>query len=170
MEDFDRIGAALVSRNSIRCYGLVARRNELDSLVAGVESRQLQMLLVIGERLKSVDCGYDELAAALQLPLYFGRNLNALRDSIDDLRVRRFRTAAIMVVNSDQAVADSARVGFDFVDVLAEATSAERAAETMPILRPVKLVLHASGQNALLEVARRLHRTVVDIRSGEAVN
>lgn len=38
-----------------------------------------------GQNMETMDGFYDELAAALQFPLYFGRNWNALRECLVDL-------------------------------------------------------------------------------------
>jgi RNAse (barnase) inhibitor barstar len=41
--------------------------------------------LLRGQNMETMDCFYDELAAALQFPLYFGRNWNALKECLLDL-------------------------------------------------------------------------------------
>jgi hypothetical protein len=41
--------------------------------------------LLRGQNMETMDCFYNELAAALQFPLYFGRNWNALKECLLDL-------------------------------------------------------------------------------------
>ena len=67
---------------------LAGGTQEVDQYVAKARYEAGQRLTVIvlrGSKMQSMDGFYDELAAALQFPLYFGRNWNALDECLVDL-------------------------------------------------------------------------------------
>ena len=69
-------------------YLLAGGTQEVDRYVAKVRYEAGQRLAVIvlrGFNMQNMDRFYDELAAALQFPLYFGRNWNALDECLVDL-------------------------------------------------------------------------------------
>ena len=69
-------------------YLLAGETEEVDQYVAKVRYEAGQRLTVIvlrGSNMQSMDRFYDEMAAALQFPLYFGRNWNALDECLVDL-------------------------------------------------------------------------------------
>jgi RNAse (barnase) inhibitor barstar len=64
---------------------------------------------------------FDELAAALQFPYYFGENWNAVWDCITDLNWLKGSSFLIVFDSADQLLADSDR-GFQFlIEVLKDA-------------------------------------------------
>ena len=69
-------------------YLLAGGTQEVDQYVAKVRyeaGQRLKVIVLRGSNMQSMDRFYDELAAALQFPLYFGRNWNALDECLVDL-------------------------------------------------------------------------------------
>lgn len=67
---------------------LAGGTQEVDQYVAKVRyeaGKRLTVIVLRGSKMQSMDGFYDELAAALQFPLYFGRNWNALDECLVDL-------------------------------------------------------------------------------------
>ena len=76
------------STDDPRFYLLAGGAQEVDQYIAKVRyeaGQRLTAIVLRGSNMQSMDRFYDELAAALQFPLYFGRNWNALYESLVDL-------------------------------------------------------------------------------------
>jgi RNAse (barnase) inhibitor barstar len=109
-----------------------------DATVALIRARPTAAVRRIrGSRSRSTDGLFDELAAALQFPAYFGANWNALSDMLSDLRWLPAKEYLLVVEDADELLADAPDgVVNDCLRVLAAA--AEIAA---PI--PFQIVLQA---------------------------
>jgi RNAse (barnase) inhibitor barstar len=71
-----------------RFHLLAGEIADVDQYVAKLRfetGARIAIRVLRGKEMKDMDGFYDELAAALQFPLYFGRNWNALDESLVDL-------------------------------------------------------------------------------------
>jgi RNAse (barnase) inhibitor barstar len=102
-----------------------------------IERRTVAVRRIRGTRCRTAKGLFDEMAAALQFPAYFGGNWNALRDVLSDLSWLPAEAYLLVVEDADDLLAD------EVDEVLAAglgvlATSAESAA---PV--PFQFVLQA---------------------------
>jgi hypothetical protein len=98
---------------------------------------------VRGSRCRTANGLFDELAAALQFPAYFGGNWNAVHDMLSDLSWLPAEAYLLVIEDADEVLADEAD------EVLAAglgvlATSAESAA---PV--PFRFVLRSAPDGRL---------------------
>ncbi len=89
-----------------------------DYLHSGMLMRQLD-----AERMKTVDSFYDELCQVLELPEYFGRNLNALDECITDLDWLPIGGPILLLIEkSEMLLSDASKDLFEgFMSVLNDA-------------------------------------------------
>jgi RNAse (barnase) inhibitor barstar len=76
------------STDKPRFHVLVGNTEDVDQYVAKLRfeaGARIAIRVLRGENMKSADGVYNELAAALQFPLYFGRNWDALDECLADL-------------------------------------------------------------------------------------
>jgi RNAse (barnase) inhibitor barstar len=110
-----------------------------DATVALIVTRQtVAVRRIRGSRSRSTTGLFDELAAALQFPAYFGANWNALSDVLSDLRWLPADEYLLVVEDADELLADApASAVNDCLRVLAAATE-----DASPI--PFQIVLQAT--------------------------
>lgn len=84
-------------------YLLVGETHQVDEYVAKVRYAAEQRLAVVvlrGCKMKTLDRFYDELSAALQFPLYFGRNWNALDECLGDLEWLPYNAYLLVIADA----------------------------------------------------------------------
>jgi RNAse (barnase) inhibitor barstar len=110
-----------------------------DATVALILTRQtVAVRRIRGSRSRSTTGLFDELAAALQFPAYFGANWNALSDVLSDLRWLPADEYLLVVEDADELLADAPDSAVnDCLRVLAAATE-----DASPI--PFQIVLQAT--------------------------
>jgi len=109
-----------------------------------------------GERMVSDSSLFDEIAAAMQFPYYFGNNWNALTDCMRDLAWMPAK-AYVVVVREANLVQSSDAEGFKLFIRTMDMIAAEWAGNDAlyrpwaPGRRPFQVLLHASegGRSAL---------------------
>jgi hypothetical protein len=80
-----------------------------------LEGKQILVVRFRGDYMKTWDGLYQEFGAALQLPSYFGKNLNALRDCLIDLGWFQFKAIVFGFTNSDlilSSCSSDSKLGF----------------------------------------------------------
>ncbi|GAA4405956.1 barstar family protein [Tsukamurella soli] len=93
--------------------------------------------VVRGSRMRTKAALLDELAAALQFPLHFGGNWDALADCLGDLDwIRASGTVVLAVAEAEQVLADQPAELATLASVLADATGDGAR---------LAVLLHASG-------------------------
>jgi|SRR6185369_4550914 len=63
--------------------------------------------IVRGKKMKTLDGLFNEWAAALQFPFYFGENWNALKDCITDLDWLNAKGYLIVILDADSVLCDA---------------------------------------------------------------
>jgi hypothetical protein len=94
-----------------------------------------------GSHSRTAKAFFDELAAALQFPAYFGANWNAVRDMLSDLRWLPAEAYLLIVEDADQLLADEA----DAVLTVGLNVLAESAASAAPV--PFQFVLQTAADS-----------------------
>jgi hypothetical protein len=67
---------------------------------------ELSAKILRGNKMRSWQALFDEAAAALQFPYYFGENLNAFDECMADLEWLNARGYLIVILKADQVLAD----------------------------------------------------------------
>lgn len=96
----------LHSIDSSWAHLFVAQDSEVDDLTAKyMASRDGRLIRVIrGTRSMTADRLFQEFAAALQFPYYFGHNWDALRDAFRDLEWKANRGCFLFLTHVDQVL------------------------------------------------------------------
>jgi hypothetical protein len=92
-----------------------------------------------GSRSRTTAGLFDEMAAALQFPAYFGGNWNALRDMLSDLRWLPAEAYLLVVEGADELLADEPD------EVLATGLRVLAACAESAAPVPVQFVLQATA-------------------------
>ena len=107
------------------------------------------MRVLRGERMRSDQEGFDELAAALQFPAYFGGNWNAVTDCLRDLQWLPGAGYLVVITNAGQLFSDTdVRAVASFVTSLKAAAGWWRQPQAGPMAHaptPFSVVAHVSG-------------------------
>jgi hypothetical protein len=74
--------------------------------------------LVRGHQMQSKASVLNELAAALQLPLYFGHNWDALEELLGDLSWYKFRAAILLVSDAEHVLMHADSFATPFFEIL----------------------------------------------------
>ena len=76
----------------------------------------LTVRVVRGRKMRCQDGVFDEFAAALQFPLYFGENKNAFDECLSELEHLPFGEGfAVVITEPDQVLADEPGTSFDWL-------------------------------------------------------
>jgi RNAse (barnase) inhibitor barstar len=116
---------------------------------------------VRGRKSRTVASFYDEVAAALQLPYYFGENWNALGDLLNDLEWLPGDAYLVMISDADQLLAEAEDESFR---ILMDSFSQARVGWLTPNLHfprnrpptPFHVVLHAPEEEGARRLSERL--------------
>jgi RNAse (barnase) inhibitor barstar len=102
-----------------------------DSTIDLIQDRDtVAVRRIRGTRCRTTDGLFDELAAALQFPAYFGANWNALSDVLADLRWLPAEAYLFVIEDADVLLADET---FDFLpDLLVVLADAVKVATPTP--------------------------------------
>jgi hypothetical protein len=71
-----------------------------------------------GKKCKSLSSLFDEWAAALQFPVYFGENLHAFKDCLGDLPRRNPTDHIIVIMNSNDLLEEDCECLSDFLEII----------------------------------------------------
>lgn len=123
-----------------------------------------------GQKMRTVDTLFSEIAAALQFPYYFGQNWNAFDECIADLEWIDARGYLLIIFNADEVLVDTADPLEEFQHFLQKLEDAGKA-WTQPDrdgpsfdrgTKPFHVILHvvASKQSMFLD---RLERAGVNL-------
>jgi RNAse (barnase) inhibitor barstar len=101
-------------------HALVADHATLTNLAWAAQSNapsalngQVVVRLVRGKKMRSFQDMYDEFAAALQFPLYFGENLAALDECLTDLEWLPGSGFILVVSDANEMLADEGNHAFE---------------------------------------------------------
>jgi len=87
---------------------LIADPKDVAAEALGWQDSGLVVRAVRGRKARTLDRLFDEFAAALQFPYYFGENWAAFRDCISDLDWLPFKPGVVVVVyGADEVLADA---------------------------------------------------------------
>lgn len=78
-----------------------------------------KIVITRGHKSRSLSSLFDEWAAALQFPVYFGENLSAFVDCLRDFPRSNFTSLTIVVTNSSELLKDDKECLSDFYHILA---------------------------------------------------
>lgn len=106
------------------------------------EERSLAVRVVRGKKMRQRESFFNEISAALQFPLYFGENWDALDESLADLGWLRGEGYILFVVNAIDVLNREPSGQFEiFLQILAD-IAPEWAKSDTP--KPFHVVLHCS--------------------------
>jgi RNAse (barnase) inhibitor barstar len=120
-------------------------------------TNRLVARVIRGKKSTTREAFFDESAAALQFPYYFGENWDAFNDCITDLEWLRADAVVICITDANHLL-DAAPVEQlrHFVTVLDKAARRWNLPDKGHVAKPFHLVLHvAPGEEAALE--KRMH-------------
>ncbi|MGH3496019.1 MAG: barstar family protein [Nocardioidaceae bacterium] len=87
---------------------LIADPQDVAAEALGWQDSGLVVRAIRGRKARTLDRLFDEFAAALQFPYYFGENWAAFRDCVSDLDWLPFRPGVVVVVHgADEVLADA---------------------------------------------------------------
>jgi RNAse (barnase) inhibitor barstar len=117
---------------------------------------QVTAVILRGQKMRSHQGMFDEFAAALQFPYYFGENWNALNDCLRDLEWLRKGPVALFVMDAVHVLAQADAADFGGLVGLLGDVAEEWSHDTdFSAARPFHTILHASSDEAPA-LARRL--------------
>jgi len=94
-----------------RAFLGVDARGQIDQLVSAWADEGLTVRVVRGEKMRSLQGVFDEFAAALQFPQYFGENREAFRECLGDLPNLQIGQGVVLVLLGPGVVLSDARPG-----------------------------------------------------------
>jgi hypothetical protein len=117
--------------------------------LARLDGRPVIVRILRGNKMRSAPPLFDEFAAALQFPYYFGENWNALLECVTDLEWLADGACVLLILNATQLLEnepeETLAVFFDTVGVAAEEwTPSENASLERPG-RPFHIVFQCSS-------------------------
>jgi RNAse (barnase) inhibitor barstar len=120
MEHFDR--KLFLSLNAPWAFLLAAPEQEVDRIASLVRGNFEGVVRIIrGERCSTVHDLFDEWAAALEYPHYFGQNWDAFEECITDLEWLPATCYVFFVTQTSRVLVDAEQDFTVFVDVLGKA-------------------------------------------------
>jgi hypothetical protein len=126
--------------------------------LARLDGRQVVVRFLRGQKMQTAPQLFDEFAAALQFPFYFGENWNALLECLTDLEWLPDGACILMILNGTQLLARETEESLAaFLDFLAVAAADWTAAEKGP-LEPAPRPFHVVFQCSPAEDVRFLSR------------
>lgn len=146
---------------------ITAKPQEAYRLAQALERHGVLARVVRGSKMETYRGFYDELAAALQFPDYFGENWAALDECLADLEWLPARAYAILVTDAERVLAaeESDAVGA-FVALLgdsAESWASPRGSGSYSRVAPFHSVLQVGSHDGLAPALR--HVALVDAAS-----
>lgn len=106
-------------------------QQSLGSAVSGWVDSGLTARVVRGRKMRTVGALFDEFAAALQFPLYFGENWAAFDECVSDLETLPPGAGYVVTITDpDQVLADA---GFEELRFLADSLESAAAAWSQPV-------------------------------------
>lgn len=89
-------------------FSVVAEPRDVATEILGWQQRGLVVRAIRGRKARTVEALFDEFAAALQFPYYFGENWSAFGECIADLDWLPFKPGVVVVVYAaDHVLADA---------------------------------------------------------------
>lgn len=118
MQSFDWVG--LLSSESPWAHLIVCSERSLDNFVySGMRSREENIIRIIrGDRCPTKDRLFQEWAAALQFPYYFGNNWDAWDECLADLDWLPATQYVFFVTNVDALLSDTGNDFTVFISIL----------------------------------------------------
>lgn len=163
--------ALLTTLDAPALYVMPEGEDEFANLALGLAIRDPSAVVrtVRGRKSRTVASFFNEIAAALQFPYYFGENWNALNDVLGDLEWSPGSAYLILIADADQLLAD----GDDEFQILMQIFTRMRVRwltpnQYMPRARqptPFHVLLQVADQDRVSRLSERLSRaeTTFDI-------
>ena len=136
-------------------HSVIAAPADLSNQVRAFEqksTRRFAARIVRGRKANTKSALFDECAAALQFPLYFGENWDALNDCLGDLDWLNVEAFVLVIADASQLLAKAPAEEFkQFFHILEQAGTHWRHPSASGKGRPYHVVLHAApGDEAAL--------------------
>jgi len=128
----------------------------------------LSVKLLRGDKMRSWQALFDEIAAALQFPYYFGENLNAFDECVTDLEWLNARGYFLVILKADEVLVNCDEADFQALINHLNVAASEwakpiKAGQTWDRdARPFHVLFHTEDQNAD-HLRARLERTNLNI-------
>ena len=123
------------------------------------EDRYIAVRIVRGTKMKTEMQLFDEFAAALQFPYYFGENWDALNECINDLSWMPAERFVLVITNAAEALAETTDAFRTLMEILCDAGREWSKASPgtrpwAPEPRPFHVILQVSegGMSGILSV------------------
>lgn len=153
-------------------HALVASTSDLDNYVVRLHSvagPNTVIRVVRGRRMQSKEHLLDEFAAALQFPLYFGRNWDAFEECMADLQWLPAKTYVLVISDAGSLLkmepANSIVVLFEILDRVSREWAAGKLPNINVEQEPVRFhVLLQDAASSIEELRRALLPVVGDVQ------
>ena len=134
-------------------HTLIAPHAAAYDALRGLETRGATVRVIRGSKSTTTHAFFNELAAALQFPFYFGDNWDACNDCLNDLTwLPEHATAGVIVFSNAPALLEAATPADCkiLIDLFTRSTAPGPARKTTGNPRPVHLVFQAAPADAAL--------------------
>jgi RNAse (barnase) inhibitor barstar len=131
-----------------RLHLLVATPEDLSNQARALErksGKKLAARVVRGRKTATAAALFDECAAALQFPLYFGENWDALNDCLGDLDWLEAESVVLVLADAAHLLSKGTAEEFKrFFDILEQSATHSRNPGGAGRARPYHVILHAA--------------------------
>jgi RNAse (barnase) inhibitor barstar len=123
-----------------------------------LDGRQVVVRFLRGQKMQTASQLFDEFAAALQFPYYFGENWNALWECLTDLEWLPHGACILMILDGAQLLAreaeESLAVFLDFLAVACDEWTATEKGPLEPAPRPFHVVFQCPPDDEVRFLSR----------------
>jgi len=151
----------LLQSTGPRLHLMVATLSEATDFgwsLARHDGRQVVVRFLRGQKMQTASQLFDEFAAALQFPHYFGENWNALLECLTDLEWLPDGACVLLILDGTQLLAreaeESLAVFFDFLAVAADEWTAAEKGPLEPAPRPFHVVFQCAPADEVRFLSR----------------
>ena len=149
----------LLQSTGPRLHLMVATPSEATDFGRSVsrhDGRQVVVRFLRGQKMQTAPQLFDEFAAALQIPYYFGENWNALWECLTDLEWLPDGACILMILDGTQLLAgeESLAMFLDFLAVACDEWTATEKGPLEPVPRPFHVVFQCSPAEEVAFLSR----------------
>lgn len=108
--------------------------------------KDYRVYFIRGKKCKSLSSLFDEWAAAMQFPIYFGENIHAFVDCLRDLPRTDPADHIIIIINSSELLEDDSQCLSDFYEIITNIPKDWQRIFPEHSTMQFKMVLHESSE------------------------
>jgi RNAse (barnase) inhibitor barstar len=125
------------------------------------KSSELAVRVVRGHKMRRLSDLYDEFAAALQFPNYFGENWDALEECLIDLEWLPATGYVLLILNTIEVLSEEPEKQFETLVNVLSRTCEEWTHAKNP--KPFRVILHCTNAADVENLRRRAQSTLADV-------